>query len=420
MSIMKAYLLIILLLFILMYSGESLAQDKIDILILNKEYSEALSAINNNLEKSPSVPLYLKKGRICSSLQNYQEALNAYSEALLLEPNNAVILGEIAEGLSVLGNNQDAIEFFKKAIDANPQDLVLAGKLGRVYINLKQYKNAYDVFANIYLKDSSNVYWNKQFAYCSFRNFKRKQAVYLYEKVLEANPRDYGSYSNLVHSYNWKKQGNEIMATIEKGLTEFPNDPGLILERANYFFKSKRYGPAMLQYEKYFEAEGDSIYDIAMNYGISTYFAKQEEKAITIFEDLNRANPNDGIVLYYISLCHKKLKDYPKAEKYMQWAINGSYPDYLSEMYHHLGQIYGQQRKFKESIEALEKAYEFDPEKHELLFEIATTFEEYNSNKTLALNYYRVYLKEVGEGGENINYALDRITRIKEDLFFEE
>jgi tetratricopeptide (TPR) repeat protein len=104
----------------------------------------------------------------------------------------------------------------------------------------------------------------------------------------------------------------------------------------------------------------------------------------------------------------------------MQWAIDASHPDYLSEMYHHLGQIYGQQRKFKESIAALEKAHEINPDKHEILFEIATTYEEYNSNKTLALNYYRVYLKEAGENGDNINYALDRITRIKEDLFFEE
>ena len=417
---MKAYLITILILCILTSTYEAKAQDNIDILILNKEFSKALLMLDSKLNESPSAQLYLKKGRLYNSLQNYQEALNAYTEALQLDPNNAIILGEIAEGLAILGNNQDAIEFFKKAIEANPNDLVLAGKLGRVYINLKQYKNAYDVFANIYLQDSSNVYWNKQFAYCSFRNFKRKQAVYLYEKVLEANPRDYGSYSNLIHSYNWKKQGNEIMATIEKGLEQFPNDPELILERANYLFKSKRYGPAMLHYEKYFEADGDSVYDIAMNYGISTYFSKQEEKAMSIFNDLNRANPYDGIVMYYISLCHKKLKKYEDAEKYMQWAIDGSYPDYLSEMYHHLGQIYGQQRKFKESIEALKKAYELDPRKHEILFEIATTFEEYNSNKTLALNYYRVYLKEVGEGGENINYALDRITRIKEDLFFEE
>jgi tetratricopeptide (TPR) repeat protein len=114
------------------------------------------------------------------------------------------------------------------------------------------------------------------------------------------------------------------------------------------------------------------------------------------------------------------MNDYENAEKYMQWAIDLSTPTYLPEMYHHLGQIFGQQRKFKESIAALQKSNELDPTNVEALFEIATTYEEFNSNKTLALNYYRIYLKEAGESGNNVNYALDRITRLKEDLFLEE
>jgi tetratricopeptide (TPR) repeat protein len=396
------------------------SQDAVDALILNKKYDEALLLLDRKLQESPSADLYFKKGLIYNSLQNYQAALNSYSEALQLEPNNAEIMGEMAEGLSVLGNNQDAIEFFKKAINVDPGNLVLAGKLGRVYINLKEYKNAYDVFAGIYLKDSSNVYWNKQFAYCSYRINRRKQAVYLYEKVIEANPRDFGSYSNLAHSYDYSKEPEKIVAALDKGLGQFPQNPELLLEMATFYFRTKAYNSARLKFMEYYAAGGDSIYDVNMNYGISTYFSQQEEKAMSIFKDLNRANPNDGIVMYYISLCYKKLKDFENAEKNMQWAIDVSYPGYLSEMYHHLGQIYGQQRKYKESIAALDKAYELDSRKHEILFEIATTYEEFNSNKTLALNYYRIYLKEAGESGENINYALDRITRIKEDLFFEE
>jgi tetratricopeptide (TPR) repeat protein len=139
-----------------------------------------------------------------------------------------------------------------------------------------------------------------------------------------------------------------------------------------------------------------------------------------ILGNLFQANPNDPFVQFYMSLCYKKMAQYEDAEKYMQWAIDMSIPDFMPEMYHHLGQILGQQRKFEESIQALKKSNELDPSNVEVLFEIAMTYEEYNSNKTLALNYYRVYLKDAGERGKNINYALDRITKIKEDMFFEE
>lgn len=411
---------LLLILSILGFSITSFSQDKIDLLMLNKNYNEALLQINQQIEQNPSVNLYFKKGLVFNSLQNYQEALNAFSKALQLDPNNSEIMGEMAEDLSVLGNQQDAEMYFKNAIDLEPENFTLKAKLGRVYINQKKIKPAYNLFSEIYLKDSSNVYWNKQLAYCAFRVGKRLEAVHLYEMVLEANPRDYGTYSNLIHTYSRNKEKSKILDLINQGLEQFPGDAELILELANFHFKTREYETAMLDFENYFSADGDSIYEIVMNYAISTYFSGKEEKAMKILGNLFRANPNDAFVQFYMGLCYKKLANYEQAEKYMQWAIDMSIPDYVSEMYHHLGQILGQQRKFEESIEALKKSNQLNPDNVEVLFEIATTYEEYNSNKTLALNYYRIYLKDAGESGKNVNYALERITKIKEDLFFSE
>ena len=84
MKTIKHFLVIIFL----ATSFISFSQDKIDLLILNKKYSEALSEIEIRLNKKPSAQLHFKKGLIYNSLQNYQEALNSYSEALQFEPNN--------------------------------------------------------------------------------------------------------------------------------------------------------------------------------------------------------------------------------------------------------------------------------------------------------------------------------------------
>lgn len=409
-----------ILLFIFVIPFISVCQDKIDLLILNKKYTEAIQEIDIQLKNTASAGLYLKKGMVNQNLQKYQEALQAFSTGLQYESENVNLIEQSAECFAILGNNGDAILFYEKAVELDSTNMAVAAKLGRVHINLKDYKNAYAVFSGIYQKDSSNVYWNKQLAYSAFRMFKRKQASYLYEKVLEVNPRDYGSYTNLIHTYNWKKEGGKVMAIIEKGLNEFPNDAELLLERAMYLYKTKRYGPAMVNFERYLEVAKDPNYETLMNIAISTYFAEYEEKALKQFNKLQQLNPNDPLVLYYQSLCYKKMKDFERSEELMVWAIEATVPDYVAEMYHHLGQIYGQQRKFQESIEALEKSYKHNQKKIEVLFEIATTYEEYNSNKTLALNYYRIYLKEAGVEGKNISYSLDRITKLKEDLFFDE
>ena len=417
---MKTAKLLFLICFIFGITIVSYSQEELDLLILNKKYDEALIKIEQQISQTPTAQIYFKKGVVFSNLQKYQEAVKAFSEALKFQPDNIEIISELAEDLSILGNQQDAITYYKKALKIEPNNLALKAKLGRVYISKKEMKKAWELFSEIYAIDSTNVYWNKQFAFCSFQTGKRLQAVHLYEKVLEANPRDYGTYSNLIHTYSREKDPEKIMATIEKGLLQFPGNAELILERANFYFRTRNYEPAMNEFENYFTAYGDSIYEIVMNYAISTYFSKDEIKAMKILGNLFRANPNDLFVMYYMSLCYKKMNDYESAEKYMQWAIDMSTPTYVPEMYHHLGQICGQQRKFKESIAALQKSNELDPTNVEALFEIATTYEEYNSNKTLALNYYRIYLKEAGESGNNVNYALDRITKLKEDLFFEE
>lgn len=409
--------LFIVYLFIPFFSN---SQEKIDLLILNGNYDQALSEIDKMISENPSAAVFLKKGKVFKNQQDYQNALQAFTSGLQYEPQSVDLLSESAECLSVLGNNADAISYYKKATELAPENLVLAGKLGRVYINQKQYREAYEVFSGIYAKDSTNVYWNKQLAYCAFRTFRREEASRLYEKVIEANPRDHGSYINLIHTYNWKKEGDKILATIRKGLGQFPEDAELLLENAHFHYKKKQYDLAMVFYARYLKAEEQPQYEILMNYGISTYFTGFAEDALATFEKLLSMNPNDNLVMYYQSLCHKKMKNFEEAEKWMRWAIEGSTPDYVSEMYHHLGQLLGQQRKYKESVDALEKSYNLNPKKVEVLFEIATTYEEFNSNKTLALNYYQLYLKEAGEGGKNINYALDRISLIKEDLFFEE
>jgi tetratricopeptide (TPR) repeat protein len=417
---MKTAKLLVIFCFIFGISAVTYSQEEIDLLILNKKYAEALSKIDQQISQNPTYQMYFKKGVVFGNLQKYQEAVKAFSEALKFQPDNVEIISEIAEDLSILGNHQDAITYYKKAINIEPHNLALKAKLGRVYISKKEIKKAWELFSEIYAIDSTNVYWNKQFAFCSFQVGKRLQAVHLYEKVLDANPRDYGTYSNLIHSYSREKEPDKILATIDKGLLQFPGNAELILEKANFYFRTRNYEPAMIEFENYFTADGDSIYEIVMNYAISTYFSNDEKKAMKILGNLYRANPNDLFVMYYMSLCYKKMNDYENAEKYMQWAIDMSTPSYVPEMYHHLGQILGQQRKFKESIAALQKSNELDPTNVEALFEIATTYEEFNSNKTLALNYYRIYLLEAGESGRNVNYALNRITRIKEEMFFEE
>jgi tetratricopeptide (TPR) repeat protein len=409
-----------LLSFLLLAPVVVVAQENIDLMILKRNYPEALQHLEKSIQEQPDAALFLKKGMVLSGLQNYQEAVNAFAEGLKIEPGNLEIMAEMADVLSLLGNHHDATTFYECTAEMEPENLIQTGKLGRNYMQLNKFGQAYEVFSKIYQTDSTNVFWNKQLASSAHRIGKPNQAISLYEQIIDLNPRDYSTYFNLIRLYQQTEQFNNVLPLIEKGMEVFPGDAGFYHHEANFYFGNKQYLEAKTTYEKYFYAGGDSLYKVLMNYGISLYFAKDEAKAISILDICADQVANDPYVLFYLSLAHKKLIRLEMAEAYMNAAIESATPAYLPDMYHHLGQIYGMQRMFKESIAALKKANELDPSNHEALFEIATTYEEFNANKTLALNYYNIYLQEAGHSSRNGTYALKRLKRLKEDLFFDE
>ena len=210
-----------------------------------------------------------------------------------------------------------------------------------------------------------------------------------------------------------------MMMALYRAGRQFPNNRTIQLKTANASFENKNFQMAQRLYHQ-FMTRHDTLLPVLLNYGICLYHNKYTEDAIEILEKCYSAASNDVYVNFYLGVSHKRLDHYELASKYLDFAIYISVPEFHPEMYHHLAQVYGSLREFEKSIECYQKAYDLDSRKVEVLFEIATTYEEYNFNKTLAINYYRSYLLEAGEEAENADYALDRIQRIKEELFFEE
>ncbi len=395
----------------------SFSQEKIDLLILNKNYSGALKLIDSQLTQQPDAGLFFKKSMVLKKQLLYPEALQQLDEALKIDSLNVDYLAERADFYESLGNYDLSIKDYKEALAIQPNDLSIKLDLGQLYLRVNNYKDAVKTFEEIYAVDSTNVMFNKYYAMAAFKAKMNKEAITLYEKYLVQNPNDLGAYLNLANVYGELKNETDGFKTLFRAREKFPNNKTVDLKLANSFFAAKKYDGACWFYKEYME-KYDTTMPILMNYGICLYHTKNEQEAINVLEVCYSANPNDPYINFYLGVSHKKLANYDLAVKYLDFAIYISLPEFLPEMYHHLGQVYGNMHEFEKSIEALNKAYELDNRKVEVLFEIATTYEKYNFNTTMALNYYRTYLLEAGEGAQNADYALNRMNKIKEELFF--
>lgn len=396
-----------------------LFSQSIDELILNKKYDKALDRISSQIQEKPEAELYFKQAVIYKEQSKPLLACKALEQAMFYDPQNSLYLAEMGENYSSLGNIYQTVECYRRAVDLSPKDLSLKAKLGRAYISIDDFVRAYQTFDEIRKVDSTNVYFNKQFAFSAFQTGKTDQAIRLYEQVIAENPGDFSSHLNLMAIYKRKKDAFQVFQSGDRALAFFPRNPTLLLRLADALFELKEYEKALFRYEQ-FLAENDSTFDVLKNYGISLYFFKNEEEAIRLLDKCTRLVPNDQFVYFYLGLAYKNLAKYENSAECLIAAIACAQPVYMTEMYHHLGQVYGSNREFEKSIEALQKAYECNIERVEILFEIATTYEEFNFNKTLALNYYSTYLKTAGEKAKNADYALERMRKIKEELFFGE
>jgi len=236
--------------------------------------------------------------------------------------------------------------------------------------------------------------------------------------VIIQNPTDLANYTNLASIYLNKDQDIMAIETIEKGLEHFPDEPALLNRLGEFQYHRKEYAKAIIPYEKYL-AIGDSSPDILKNLGICYYFEKREKEGLYLLEKSFFLNPDYPIVSLYIGLCYKSLHQYEKSVKYMKFAAKTAIPYYLSDIYYNLGIVYGLHREFKKSIDSFNKAYELDSTKCNALFEIATTYEEMQKDKTLAIKYYNAFLKAKKEDNaynrKLTDYAIARKRIIKGD-----
>ena len=397
-----------------------LEAQEIDLLILNGDYDKALQIINSELTKDEAQPmLYLKKGIILQRRFDFTGAVKSLERAWQLDSLNAKILNELGEVNSNLGDQRRALSYFKALYRTDTTNYVNNLKLVRAFSNLRMYREPFEILTSAYQRDSTNLLINKHLALCAARTGHNDLSISLYQKVINLNPSDLANFTNLASVYQNKDQYIEAIEILKKGLEYFPDEPFLLIKLGQFHYHLKNYKLAIDPFEKYL-AKSDSTPDVMTNLGICYYLEKRLKEGLDLFEKNLKMNPDDPISAYYIGLCFEKLKSLNKSIEYLKLASEIAVPYYLTDIYNHLGSVYNLKLDYKKAIPALKKAYELDSTKCGILFEIATTYEEPQNNKSLSLRYYEAFLKAVNKDDPDyrklIAYAVARKKEIKKEL----
>jgi tetratricopeptide (TPR) repeat protein len=298
-------------------------------------------------------------------------------------------------------------------------------------IEMKNYAAANEIFKYLTERDSSNAYYLRQYGYTLHKLGKNKDSERYLKKALEINKRDAKAALWLAKIYYDKELYEEAFSILKESIKFNSFDLPLNKLAAEVLFKMKKYYAATNQYKNVIII-GDSGSATHQKLGLSLYSSvatrdsidEKEKKLLDAIEafqtSLRKDDSTNPLTLTYLGFCYKSLKQYEKTIEYLNQALDAMTPDYIDKVYKNLGASYELTEKYPEAIKAYNKSLKYADEKtSDITFRLATLYDRYYADRSVALAQYKNFLKLSGKvENEMTKYAKERIERLKEEIHF--
>ncbi len=84
--------------------------------------ADALPILDQLAQESPSADIYYEQGRADFNLKRYEQAIERFGQAIVLNPLHANALYSLGLSYEALGENKEALYYYNKVADLNPDD----------------------------------------------------------------------------------------------------------------------------------------------------------------------------------------------------------------------------------------------------------------------------------------------------------
>lgn len=202
-------------------------------------YQKAKEAFLKALNEEKNVELYMDLGNACASIGEYKEALEAFSSALMLEPNDGKILFSIGSVYLLQGNKKKTLEFYNKAESNGFKETILYTNFAKIYkelgdlqLELRNYTKAIE--SNPLRGD---LYIYKINLYLEQRRFQ--EALNTLEDLRNIVPDAFEGYDLAAKIYMGLNEKEKAIEVLEEGIKKFPNDLNLLNSKVSLYVSMK-------------------------------------------------------------------------------------------------------------------------------------------------------------------------------------
>lgn len=383
-----------------------LISERIRLDMMRKDTAEAVNDINRLLESSPSVSDYhIFAGDVFSMLHMSDSAINHYDRAVKLDPGNGLAYYSRARYYQSIG---DSVAFDREvfraleqeSLDVEPKIEILRGYTAEFYSDSLQQPRISAMFNRLievhpHEVDIHTLYRDYLIAIEEYED-AAEQASY----ALDIDPSDERQWVALTSLYLQTNQLDKAYDASQRGLHFFPESATLLFFGGAALSQLESNDEALKQLNKALELTssdktemrsdiytsiGDVYYHAGNpekafeNYNMAMelnpanttamnncayYMACEEidlDRALALIEKVIEARPDESTSLDTYAWVLFKLKDYTKARRMIDRAIENE-PNPTAELYEHAGDIYFMLREPAMALVFWKKALAIEPE----------------------------------------------------------
>ncbi len=312
-------------------------------------------AVNASAQISDSSQYYFQKGLEEKKVRRYLVASDYFTKAI--EKNPAFTEAYIENGYvnNEMRKTDAAKADFTKALELDPQNDLVIKELANIYFNYRQYQNALDMAQKC--KTCSNK--DRIIAMCHYNMEDYGKAEKLLLSVVNKNPKD--AEITYILASNYLAMGLE-----SKAITWYENAVLLDDKKSKWFFElgllysnTNNYKKAVAAYTKAAELGFMRGNDFNENLGFAYVYSGDFDNGEKILNDLVSRRPGDKELIRDVAAAFFDSKNYDKALDYCQKLLEMDIKD--GKALYQAGLCFQKKGMTERGMQMCDKAIELDP-----------------------------------------------------------
>jgi tetratricopeptide (TPR) repeat protein len=196
-------------------------------------YPQALELFEEMQHDTPPLAsLYQKIGYSYQQTSQFDKALDAYTKADLIQPDDLWTIKKMALCYRLSGNFAKALEYYQHVEFLKPDQRSILMQIGHCYLELGKFKEALNVYFKMDAVEGEDVKVWRAISWCSFVSGNISQADYYVKKLLEDKPTTH-DYLNAGHIAWCQRRLQDAVELYRRSLNLQQNNLDVFLEALN-------------------------------------------------------------------------------------------------------------------------------------------------------------------------------------------